>query len=136
MRQLLIILGFIASILAVILSVTPLTKIAYIPAIAALVFGALALYLSKQKQYPKKAIQLIFLLTIISLTITTYKAVFDIVEVGDIEGLELKEKESEEEALEELENIQFDELEDIQLNENDLDVIDLEDQSEDTPFQK
>lgn len=111
MRRLFIILGFITSILAVALSVTPLSKIAYIPAIAALVFGFAAFYLSRQKQYPKKSIQLIFLLTIISLTITTYKAVFEVVEVGNVEGLELKEKESEEKAIEELENLDLEGIE-------------------------
>jgi predicted membrane protein len=111
MRRLFIILGFIASILAVVLSVTPLSKIAYIPAIAALVFGFVAFYLSRQKQYPKKSIQLIFLLTIISLTITTYKAVFEVVEIGNVEGLELKEKESEEKAIEELEKLDLEGIE-------------------------
>lgn len=110
MRRFFIILGFIASILAVILSVSPLSKIAYIPAVLALLFGLVAFYLSRQKQYPKKSIQLIFLLTIISLTITTYKAVFDVVEVSNIEGLELKEKESEEEAIQELEALDFEAL--------------------------
>ncbi len=105
MRRTFIILGFIASIVAVALSVTPLSKIAYLPAVAALLFGMAAFYFSRQKQYPKKSIQLIFLLTIISLTITTYKAVFTVVEVGNVEGLELKEKESEEKAIVELEGL-------------------------------
>ena len=110
MRRLFIILGFVTSILAVILSVTPLSKIAFIPALGALIFGLAAFYFSRQKQYPKKSIQLIFLLTIISLTITTYKAVFSVVEIGDVEGLEQKEKESEEKAIEELDDINFDDL--------------------------
>ncbi len=110
MRRFLIIIGFISSILAVILSVSPLSKIAYIPALFALIFGFIAFYLSRQKQYPKKSIQLIFLLTIISLTITTYKAVFNVVEVGDVESLQLKEKESEEKAIEELEGLDLDEM--------------------------
>jgi len=116
MRRLFIILGFITSILAVVLSVTPLSKIAFIPALVALVSGLVAFYFSRQKQYPKKSIQLIFLLTIISLTITTYKAVFSVVEVGNVEGLELKEKESEEKAIEE--------LEDLNLHETEIDLID------------
>lgn len=114
MRRLFIILGFIASIAAVILSVTPLSKIAYLPAVAALVFGLIAFYVSRQKQYPKKSIQLIFMLTIISLTITTYKAVFTVVEVGNVEGLQLKEQESEEKAIEELEGL---DLEDIDMDD-------------------
>ncbi len=120
MRRLFIILGFIASILAVILSVTPLSKISYIPAIAALIFGGIAFYLSREKQYPKKSIQLIFMLTIISLIITTYKAVFNVVEVGNVEGLELKEKESEEKAIKELEGLDLEEFESDLENTNDL----------------
>lgn len=123
MRRLYIILGFIASIMAVILSVTPLSKIAYIPAVAALVFGLVAFYYSRQKQYPKKSIQLIFLLTIISLSITTYKAVFTVVEVANVEGLELKEKESEEKAIEELEGLDIDNL-DLEMEDADVNILD------------
>ena len=120
MRRLFIILGFIASILAVVLSVTPLAKIAYIPAVVALIFGFIAFYVSRQKQYPKKSIQLIFLLTIISLTITTYKAVFTVVEVGNVKGLQLKEKESEEKAIEDLEGL---DLEDVNIDMDDTNEI-------------
>lgn len=112
MRQLFILLGLITSIMAVVLSVTPLSKIAYIPAILALLFGLVAFYFSRQKRYPKKTIQLIFLLTIISLSITTYKAIFTVVEVGNVENLEIKEKESEEQAIKD--------LEDLEINEKDL----------------
>lgn len=114
MRRTFIILGFFASVLAIVLSVTPLSKIAFIPAVAALLFGLVAFYFSRQKQYPKKSIQLIFLLTIISLSIASYKAVFDVVEVGNIKGLEQRGQESEEKAIEELEGL---ELNDIDLND-------------------
>lgn len=124
MRQLFIILGFITSILAVILSVTPLSKIAFIPAVAALIFGFIAFYVSRQHQYPKKSIQLIFMLTIIALLLTTYKAVFTTVEVGNVEGLELKEKESEENAIEELEGLDLD-INELEIDEDiDLDGLD------------
>jgi membrane protein implicated in regulation of membrane protease activity len=109
MRTLFVVLGFIASILSVILAVTPLFKIAFIPSIAALVFGLVALYVSKQKQLPKKSIQLVFLLTIIALSLTTYKSIFSTVEVGDTEELIQKENESEQEAIETLEDIEIDE---------------------------
>lgn len=109
--------------MAVILSVTPLSKIAYIPAVAALVFGLVAFYYSRQKQYPKKSIQLIFLLTIISLSITTYKAVFTVVEVANVEGLELKEKESEEKAIEELEGLDIDNV-DLEMEDADVNILD------------
>ncbi|MFC4721626.1 FUSC family protein [Geojedonia litorea] len=109
MRNLFVVLGFIASILAVILSVTPLFKIAYIPSIAALVFGLIAFYFAKQKQLPKKSIQLVFLLTIIAISLSTYKSVFTVAEVGDTEEMIQKESESEQDALEILEEIELDE---------------------------
>lgn len=107
MKKLVIILGFICAVLAVVLAVTPLFKIAYITGVAALIFGVLAIYLSKQGS--KKSIQLIFLLTIIALVVTTYKSIFDTVEVGNTEELIEKENESQEEAIEELEGIEMDE---------------------------
>ncbi|MEZ4856984.1 MAG: FUSC family protein [Gelidibacter sp.] len=124
MRQLFIILGFITAILAVILSVTPLSKLAYLPAIAALIFGLVAFYISKQKQDPKKSVQLVFLLTIISLSITTYKAIFTNVEVGNVEDLQIKEETSVEDSKELLENI---EIEAIDLDEsNQIDTSELD----------
>ena len=109
MKKLIIILGFISAILAVILAVTPLSQIAYLPAAAALLFGVIALFISKEKQEAKKSIQLIFLLTIIALVVTTYKSVFNTVEVGNTEELIEKENQSEEKALEELEELEIDE---------------------------
>lgn len=109
MRTLFVILGFIAAILSVILAVTPLYKIAFIPSILALVFGLIALYVSRQKQLPKKSIQMIFLLTIIALSLTTYKSIFTTVKMGDTESLIQKENESEQEAIETLEDIEIDE---------------------------
>lgn len=107
MKKLVIILGFISAILAVILAVTPLSKIAFIPGVAALIFGIFGLYLSKQSS--KKSIQLIFLLTIIALSLATYKSVFNTVEVGNTEELQEKENESEENAIKELDGVEIDE---------------------------
>lgn len=109
MKTLFVVLGFIASIFSVILSITPLYKIAFIPCIASLIFGLVALYISKQKQLPKKSIHLIFLLTIIAFSVTTYKTIFNTVEVGNTEELIQKENESEQEAIDTLEDIQIDE---------------------------
>ncbi|MEH6537174.1 MAG: FUSC family protein [Psychroserpens sp.] len=110
MKKLFIILGFITSILALVLAVTPLSKVAYIPSVAALICGVFALYTSKDKQHAKKSIQLIFLMTIIALALTTYKAVFTKAELGDIKQLEQKEEQLEEESIEELENLDIDEI--------------------------
>ncbi|WP_299228977.1 FUSC family protein [uncultured Psychroserpens sp.] len=108
MRKLSIVLGFIAAILTVILSVTPLSKMAYIPGIAALILGVITIYLSKQNS--KRSIQLMFLLTIIGLTVTTYKAIFDTVEVGNTEELQEKENESQEDAIQELNDLDIEEI--------------------------
>ena len=108
MRKLFIILGLITSIIAVVLAALPLFNIAFIPAIAALIFGCIAFYLSKQQNESKKIIQLIFLLTIIALSFATYKAVFSETEVGDTEKLEERVQQAEENAIEELEDLDLD----------------------------
>tara|TARA_R110002049_G_scaffold309155_1_gene517713 strand:- start:30471 stop:30827 length:357 start_codon:yes stop_codon:yes gene_type:complete len=110
MKQLFTILAVIASFLAIILSVLPLSNLAVIPAIAALVFGFIAFYLSKKAGHVKKIIQFTFFLTIISLSITIYKAVFNATEVGDTEDLNTTEEASKEEAIEELESLDLEEI--------------------------
>jgi len=110
MKKLFIILGFISSVLALIIAVTPLYKIAYIPAIVALILGIVALYVSKEKQQSKKSIQLIFLMTIIALILTTYKSVFITAEIGDTKQLEQKEEQLEEESIEELEGLDIEDI--------------------------
>lgn len=88
-------------------------KIALVPAIAAFVFGLIALYLSKNEN--KKLIKFIFLITIISLAIITYKTIFS----GDTEVITdeyfiEKNQQSEEKAIEELEELDtFEELDSI-----------------------
>lgn len=113
MKKVFIILGFITSVLAVVLAATPLSKIAFIPCIAALIFGVIALVISKEKNDSKKSIQLIFLMTIVALVLTTYKAIFNTSEIGDTEQLEQKQEQLEEESLQELEGIDIDDV-DIQ----------------------
>lgn len=126
MRSLFIVLGFIAAVLALVLAVTPLSKLAYLPAVAALIFGFIAFYISKRKQSPKKSVQLIFLLTIISLVLTTYKAVFNTTEVGNLEEFELKEEASIEDSKEILEGLDLDEI-DIEMDDTDFDLIEIDD---------
>ncbi|WP_104733975.1 FUSC family protein [Hanstruepera ponticola] len=113
MRKLCVILALIAAILAVILSVLPVSNLAFIPAIASLIFGLVAMYLSNKQEKPKHTIKLAFLLTILALGLATYKSIYSTSEVGDTEELEQKEIQSEEDAIEEL-------------NDLDLDDIDLE----------
>ena len=111
MRILFTVLALIASVLAVILSVLPLYNLSYIPAVAALIFGLVAFYVSNKKGLPKHTIKLAFLLTIMAMALATYKSIFSTSEVGNTEALEQKEKESEEEAIEELEDLDLDDLE-------------------------
>ncbi|MGR7813837.1 FUSC family protein [Lacinutrix undariae] len=127
MKKILIIIAFIAALLSVILAVTPLSNLALIPAIVAFLLGLIIYYISKKNNSPKKVVQYIFLLAIISISITIYKTIFTTTEIGDIEALEVREKESEEDSkdiLEEL-DIDFEEL-DIDTEELDIDTEELE----------
>ncbi len=108
MKRLCIIIGFIASILAVILAVTPLFKIAVFPLAVAFISGLGILYFSKKQQSKTKSIQYIFLLVLISLSLTVYKSIFTSAEVANIEELEKKEQESKEDSIELLEDIEID----------------------------
>jgi hypothetical protein len=77
--------------------------------VAALAFGLAALYLSRRKQLPRKSVHLVLLLTLMALTVTTYKAIFNTVEVSDTKDLIQKEDASKQEAIETLEDIEIDE---------------------------
>ncbi|MFP4846151.1 FUSC family protein [Winogradskyella sp. PE311] len=109
MKKLFIILGFISAILAVILSVTPLSNLAVAPIIIAFICGLLILFLSKKQKVKTKTIQYIFLLVIISLTLTIYKGIFSSKELGDTELLEQRDEENLEDSKEILEGIEIDE---------------------------
>ncbi|WP_211359301.1 FUSC family protein [Bizionia myxarmorum] len=123
MRILFIILSVISAVLAVILAVLPLSNLAFIPALLALIFGVLAFYLSNKQEKPKHTIKLAFLLTLIAISFSTYKAIFNTSEVGNIEKLEETQKKSEAEAIEELEDL---DLEDFDLEELEIEEIDIE----------
>jgi predicted membrane protein len=123
MKKLFTILAIIASILAVILSVLPVSNLAIVPAIAALLFGLIAFYLSKKSGEVKKIIQFSFLLTIMALAITIYKAVFTETEVANTEVLEATEIKLEEASIEELEGLDFEE---IDIQDTDLEDISIE----------
>lgn len=124
MKKIFTILAIIASILAIIFSVLPISNLAVFPAASALVFGGIAFYLSKRAGEVKKIIQFTFLLTTCALAITTYKAFFIKTEVANTEILNEKEAQFEEEAIEELENLDIEtsEFEDVENNTTDLDI--------------
>ncbi|MFD1064328.1 FUSC family protein [Winogradskyella litorisediminis] len=108
MKKILIILGFISAITAVVLAVTPLFKLSVFPVITGLVLGFLLIYLYRKKEVKTKAIQYIFLLSIIALSFTIYKSIFIEAEIGDVEQLDKLEDSSKEEAIKELEGIDID----------------------------
>ncbi|MBU3821550.1 FUSC family protein [Flavobacteriaceae bacterium XHP0103] len=112
MKQVFIILGLTAAIIATVFAILPISNLAIFPAIAAFIFGLIAFYLSKKTGSVKKIIQFTFLLTIVSLSVSIYKAIFIKAEVANTEELIQKEDESKQEAIKELEEL---DLEDITL---------------------
>ncbi len=117
MKKLFTILALIASIFAIIFAVLPISNLAIFPAIAALVFGLIAFYLSKKTGKVKKIIQFSFLLTIAALLLTTYKSIFTETKVANTDAIEAKEEKLEEESIQELEGL------DIEIDESELEDI-------------
>lgn len=117
MKKLFTILALISAILAIIFAVLPISNLAVFPAIAALLFGGLAFYFSKKTGTVKKLIQFTFLLTIMALGLTIYKAIFETTVVAETKNLDAKEEQLEESAIEELEDIELDieEFDDISI---------------------
>lgn len=109
MKKLFIILGFICAVVAVILAVTPLSNLAIFPIVLGFMCGILIFYINKKEDYKTKSIQYIFLLVIIALVLTIYKAVFVSNELGDTEQLEQREDENLEDSKEILEGLEIDE---------------------------
>lgn len=116
MKKAFTILAIIASVLAIILSVLPISNFAVLPAVAALIFGSIAFYLSKKAGEIKKIIQFSIILTILALAVTTYKAIFIKTEVANTEVLDAKETQFEEEAIEELKGLEIDTTENVDIN--------------------
>jgi len=108
MKKAFTILAIIASVLAIIFAVLPISNLTVLPAITALIFGAIAFYLSKKMGEVKKIIQFSFILTSLALAISTYKAFFTKTEVANTEVLDAKETQFEEEAIDELEGLDID----------------------------
>lgn len=105
MRLLFTILGLISAILAVILAVLPLEKIAIVPGVFAVIFSLIARYTSKNTG--KKLINFSFLIVIIAFLLIAYKIVFasESQVTMDENFIEQNEK-SEEKAIEELEDLE------------------------------
>ena len=105
MRLLFTILGLISAILAIILAVLPLEKIAIIPGAIALIFSLLARFVSKNES--KKLIKFTLTITVIAFLLIAYKMLFASESEVTIDQnfIEQNEK-SEEKAIEELEDLE------------------------------
>ena len=105
MRLLFTILGLISAILAIVLAVLPLEKIAIIPGAIALIFSFLARFVSKNEN--KKLIKFTLTITVIAFLIIAYKMIFTSESEVTIDQnfIEQNEK-SEEKAIEELEGLE------------------------------
>lgn len=109
MRITFTILGFLSAIIAIVLSILPFGLIALIPIVIAFVFGLLAFKQSKKDDKSVTPIQLIFLLVIIALALTTYRSIFTENKVeADTEFID-KQESSEEKAIEELDALDINE---------------------------
>ena len=133
MKKIFTILAVIASVFAIIFSVLPISNLAIFPAVAALIFGSVAFYLSKKTGDVKKIISFSFLLTIAALALVTYKSIFTETEVANTELIDAKVAESAAEAMDDLEDLEIDDLEidgadldfddeELDINESDLDI--------------
>ncbi|GAA4807312.1 FUSC family protein [Litoribaculum gwangyangense] len=120
MKKVFTILALIAAILAIIFSVLPISNLAIFPSVIGLLFVIIAFYLSKKSGDIKKIIQFIFLLIIMALGITTYKAIFMETKVASTKVLEATETKLEEEAIEELEDL---DIEDIEIENTNIENI-------------
>lgn len=126
MRLFLIVLGFIAAIFAAILAATPLSNLAFFPAIVAIIIGIVLFFISKKQHKSKRTMQYIFTISFIALGFAIYKSMFNESKVGDTQELEQRENESKEEAIEALESLDIEELDIEELDTEDLEVEDLD----------
>lgn len=123
MKKTLTLAALIFVIIAILISVLPISNLAIFPALIALILGFTAFYLSKKSGEIKKIIPFIFFLATISLVISAYKAFFIETKVANTDVLDATETKLEEEAIEELEEIDIDDELEI---DDDLETISLE----------
>jgi TRAP-type mannitol/chloroaromatic compound transport system permease small subunit len=123
MKKAFTILALTASALAIILAVLPISNLAIIPSIAALIFGVIAFYLSKKTGEPKKIIQFTILLTFVALALSGYKAFFTTTKVANTDVIDAKEIQFEEEAIQELEGLEINDADFEEINTEELDSI-------------
>jgi len=122
MKKIFTVLAVIASAFAIIFSVLPISNLAIFPALAALIFGGIAFYLSKKTGEVKKIIQFSFLLTMAALAIVTYHSVFTETEVASTEIIDAKEVQSEAEAMDNLEELEIDDADALGIDSQVLEI--------------
>lgn len=130
MRKTLTILAVTASVFTLILAVLPVSNLAIFTGIPALLFAGGAFYLGKKAGEVKKLVQFSFLLTIMALGVTTYKAAFTVTQVENTEDLEAKELEFEDAAIEELEGLEIEiddaEMGDLEIDETAIETLEID----------
>ncbi len=107
MRLLLTIIALISATLGLALSILPFQKIALIPIVLAFVLGFIVFKMTQKEGKNTKFVKVIFLVTIVALSLSIYRSIFDenIVE-NDVETIN-RDAQSEEDAVEELESIEI-----------------------------
>jgi high-affinity Fe2+/Pb2+ permease len=107
MRQVIIILTIILTLIGLTLSILPFGSIAFIPIIAAFVLGLVAFRLLQKEGKKTGIIKIIFAVIIISLGLAIYNALKPNEVSVNNQTLE-KQKQQDQETLEELEDIEID----------------------------
>lgn len=113
MKKLLTLLAIISAVLTIVLAVLPISNLAIIPAVAALIFGGIAYYLSKKSGNIKKILPFTFLLIACALALITFKALFTTSQVKNTDELHTKEAQFEKDAKKELEDLELEKVETI-----------------------
>ena len=109
MRIIILVLGFLAAIIAAIMTVLPFGSLAFIPIGAALIFGLISYSLARKDNSGTAAPKFLLIVAVLTLALGIYRTAFNknVVE-DDIETIQ-NEEESLEEAKKELEDIEIDE---------------------------
>ena len=109
MRIIILILGFLAAIIAAIMTVLPFGPMAFIPIAAALIFGLISYVLARKDKSGTAASKFLLIVAVLTLGLGIYRTAFNtnVVE-EDMETIQ-NEEESLEEAKKELEDIEIDE---------------------------
>ncbi|MBT8258881.1 MAG: hypothetical protein KJO49_10450 [Bacteroidia bacterium] len=109
MRTLLLIIGFLAAILGLIMTVLPFGYLGFLPVVLALIIGFIVFKMDKSQNASGKASKIIIAIGVIGLALGLYRTIFDTNVVADDQEVIKQEEESLEEAKKELEDLDIDE---------------------------